>query len=84
MSAFAQKEGGMLTDEQINSIVHGIRERWAKPDATAGVTTPPYAAKVPGNPQPGEAVYATFCALLSRRRRQGWGESRFRHKSLPI
>ncbi len=62
MSAFAQKEGGMLTDEQINSIVRGIRERWAKPDATAGVTTPPYAARVPGNPQPGEAVYATFCA----------------------
>ena len=25
------------------------------------MTTPPYAAKVPGNPQPGEAVYATFC-----------------------
>jgi cytochrome c oxidase cbb3-type subunit 3/ubiquinol-cytochrome c reductase cytochrome c subunit len=62
MSAFAQKEGGMLTDEQINSIIRGIRERWGRPDATAGVTTPPYAARVPGNPQPGEAAYATFCA----------------------
>jgi cytochrome c oxidase cbb3-type subunit 3 len=62
MSAFAQKEGGMLTDEQINSIIRGIRERWGRPDATAGVTTPPYAPRVPGNPQPGEAVYATFCS----------------------
>ena len=34
MSAFAQKEGGMLTDEQIDAIVRGIRERWGKPDAT--------------------------------------------------
>ena len=41
MSAFAQKEGGMLTDEQINSIIRGIRERWGRPDATAAVTTPP-------------------------------------------
>src|SRR5271167_5168886 len=28
MSAFAQKEGGMLTDEQVNAIIRGIRERW--------------------------------------------------------
>jgi len=28
MSAFAQKEGGTLTDEQIDSIVRGIRTRW--------------------------------------------------------
>ena len=62
MSAFAQKQGGMLTDEQINAIVHGIRERWSKPGVLAGVTTPPYAAKVAGSAQGGEAVYATFCA----------------------
>lgn len=62
MSAFAQKEGGMLTDEQINAIVRGIRERWSKPDALAGVTAPPYAAKTAGDAQRGEAVYATFCA----------------------
>ena len=62
MSAFAQKEGGMLTDEQINSIIRGIRERWSKPNALAGVSAPPYAAKAPGNSQQGEAVYTTFCA----------------------
>jgi cytochrome c oxidase cbb3-type subunit III len=62
MSAFAQKEGGMLTDQQINAIIRGIRERWSKPTALAGVTAPPYAAKEPGNPQQGEIVYATYCA----------------------
>ena len=62
MSAFAQKEGGMLTDEQINAIIRGIRERWSKPDALAGVSAPPYAAKILGNAQHGEAAYATFCA----------------------
>src|SRR5438445_13281652 len=30
MPAFAQTSGGMLTDEQINAIVTGIRTRWAK------------------------------------------------------
>jgi cytochrome c oxidase cbb3-type subunit III len=62
MSAFAQKEGGMLTDEQVNAIIRGIRQRWSKPNALAGVTAPPYVAKAPGNPQQGEAVYSTFCA----------------------
>ena len=62
MSAFAQKEGGMLTDQQVNAIIRGIRERWSKPNVLAGVSTPSYAAKAPGDPQQGEAVYATFCA----------------------
>ncbi len=62
MSAFAQKEGGMLTDEQVNAIIRGIRQRWSKPNALAGVTAPSYVAKAPGNPQQGEAVYSTFCA----------------------
>ena len=32
MPAFAQSSGGMLTDEQINAIVSGIRSRWGKAD----------------------------------------------------
>ena len=31
MPAFAQKAGGMLTDAQIDILVHGIRTRWARP-----------------------------------------------------
>jgi len=36
MSAFAQKEGGMLTDDQINAVIRCLRERWSKPNAIGG------------------------------------------------
>ena len=62
MSAFSQNEGGMLTDEQIESIVRGIRERWGSAGRMAGVTTPPYETAAPGNAHQGEAVYSIFCA----------------------
>ncbi len=62
MSAFAQSQGGMLTDKQIAAIVQGMRQRWSKSDALAGVAAPPYAAKGPGNPQQGAAAFGTFCA----------------------
>jgi cytochrome c oxidase cbb3-type subunit 3 len=62
MSAFAQKEGGMLTDEQISAIIHGIRERWSKPNLLRNDAVPVYAARTSGNPQQGQAVYAKYCA----------------------
>ena len=62
MSAFAQSEGGMLTDQQVNAIISGMRQRWGKPDALQGVAAPPYAAKAPGSAQQGAAAFATFCA----------------------
>jgi mono/diheme cytochrome c family protein len=62
MSAFAQKEGGMLTDAQIDAIVRGIRRRWSNPTTVAGATLPPYQASGAGNVQRGEAVYNTYCA----------------------
>jgi cytochrome c oxidase cbb3-type subunit 3/ubiquinol-cytochrome c reductase cytochrome c subunit len=62
MSAFAQKEGGTLTDEQIDSIVRGIRARWGSASRLAGVAPPPYAASGQGSPEQGHAVYTTFCA----------------------
>jgi mono/diheme cytochrome c family protein len=62
MSAFAQSEGGMLTAQQVDAIIHGIRQRWGQPQILQGVTAPPYAANAPGNPQQGSAAFATFCA----------------------
>src|ERR1700690_2037805 len=61
MPAFAQSAGGMLTDPQINALVRGIRS-WAKPDALADQTPPPYAAEAPGDPQRGAEVYGTYCS----------------------
>jgi len=63
MSAFAESEGGMLTGKQVDAIVNGIRRRWGKPNVLQGVTSPSYAAKSAGNPQHGEAVFTTYCAV---------------------
>jgi cytochrome c oxidase cbb3-type subunit III len=60
MSAFAQSAGGMLTDQQIDALVRGIRS-WAKPEAL-GATPPAYAAQAPGDALRGGDVYRTFCA----------------------
>ena len=62
MPAFAQHSGGLLTDQQIGAIVRGIRVRWGKPDALRDAAPPPYAAKAPGDPKRGAAVYEAFCS----------------------
>ena len=62
MPAFARDSGGMLTDEQIDTVVKGIRTRWANPRAVAGIELPPYAESAGGDPRRGGDVFATYCA----------------------
>jgi mono/diheme cytochrome c family protein len=62
MPAFAQRSGGMLTDEQISAIVRGMRSHWAKPEALRAAEPPPYAASQTGDAQRGAEVYGTFCS----------------------
>src|ERR1700757_1422103 len=61
MPAFAQSAGGMLTDKQIDAIVHGIRS-WQKPDALLDATPPPFTAEAPGDPKRGADAYRTYCS----------------------
>ena len=61
MPAFAQSAGGMLTDQQVDSLVRGIRS-WAKPDALGNTTPPPYAAQAAGDRQRGAEAYRTYCS----------------------
>jgi cytochrome c oxidase cbb3-type subunit III len=61
MPAFAKSAGGMLTDNQINVLVAGIRS-WAQPGFLQGANPPSYAAKTPGNVEHGAQVYETFCS----------------------
>jgi cytochrome c oxidase cbb3-type subunit III len=61
MPAFAKSAGGMLTDEQIDILVGGMRARWARSGALGNATPPPYAA-APGDAQRGAQPYASFCA----------------------
>jgi len=62
MPAFAQSAGGMLTDKQVGVIVSGMRERWSKPDALAGVDPPPYSSPAPSDSARGSEVYVTYCS----------------------
>ncbi len=71
MPAFASRSGGVLTDQQIDAIVNGIRTRWANPGTVAGVDVPPYADSSPGDPQRGADVFATYCARCHGNRGQG-------------
>jgi cytochrome c oxidase cbb3-type subunit III len=62
MPAFAQHAGGMLTDDQINVIVGGIRAHWAKSNALDDAAVPPYASQGRGDPKHGAAVYEVYCS----------------------
>ena len=62
MPAFAQHAGGLLTDGQIDAIVHGIRSRWAKPGFLRDADPPPYAAQGSGDPNRGATAFGSYCA----------------------
>src|SRR5262245_55775943 len=52
MPAFAQSAGGLLTAKQIDAIVNGMRERWARPNIDS-LNPPPYRAQAPGDSKRG-------------------------------
>ncbi len=62
MPAFAQENGGQLTDQQIDALVAGMRASWRKENALGGETPPPYKATHAGDAAKGKTVYAIACA----------------------
>jgi len=62
MPAFAQSHGGMLTDQQVAALVHGMVQNWGRSDALASQTAPPYAVSGQGNAAAGQQAFGTFCA----------------------
>jgi cytochrome c oxidase cbb3-type subunit III len=62
MPAFAKSAGGMLTDNQVDIIVRGIRERYSNPNALSGIAPPAYSTTEPGDVSRGAAVYESFCS----------------------
>lgn len=62
MHAFAQTSGGMLTDQQVESIVNGMISHWGKPGILNGANPPGYAAAMPGDVAAGKAAFETHCA----------------------
>jgi len=59
--AFALSAGGPLTDQQIDSLVQGLRKSWSRPGVLGDDGVPPYAAPL-GDPERGAVVFATACA----------------------
>ena len=62
MPAFAQSSGGMLTPEQIDAIVTGMRAQWAKTDILRGENPPPYSTQAHGDAMRGANVFAIYCS----------------------
>ncbi len=61
MPAFAEHDGGSLTDAQIDILVTGMHSHWGRPEAVQDVALPPYRLEE-GDVQRGAVVYSTFCA----------------------
>jgi mono/diheme cytochrome c family protein len=62
MPPFAKSAGGMLTDQQINVLAHGMMQAWSRPDLLAGTSAPQYASTIPGDAGRGQEAFGTFCA----------------------
>jgi cytochrome c oxidase cbb3-type subunit 3/ubiquinol-cytochrome c reductase cytochrome c subunit len=62
MPPFAKSAGGMLTDQQINVLAHGMVQQWSRPDRFAGMNVPHYASAMPGDAARGQEAFGTFCA----------------------
>jgi mono/diheme cytochrome c family protein len=62
MPAFAQRAGGMLTEQQIDVIASGIFPRWGHKQVLGGANPPSYAAKAAANVDHGQLVFGTYCA----------------------
>ena len=62
MPPFAKSAGGMLTDQQIGVLAHGMMQQWSKPDLLAGSSLLPYKSTLAGDSVRGQQAFGTFCA----------------------
>lgn len=61
MPAFARSNGGMLTDQQVAILAHGMVEAWGRPMTLNGQIPPAYASASAGDPIAGFRAFTTFC-----------------------
>jgi mono/diheme cytochrome c family protein len=62
MPPFAKSAGGMLTDQQVDVLAHGMVQQWSRPDLFAGQNIPPYKAAQAGDTGRGQQAFGVFCA----------------------
>ncbi len=71
MPPFAKSAGGMLTDQQINVLAHGMMQEWSKPDLFAGMSLPSYTSTILGDAARGQEAFGTSCAKCHGANGQG-------------
>lgn len=62
MPGFAKSSGGELTEQQIDSLLRGIRQQWSKGDVLPRAQAPAYKATTVGDAERGKQVYTSDCA----------------------
>ena len=62
MPAFAKSAGGVLTDQQVSVLAHGIIQHWGKPDLISAQNPPPYKATLSGDVSRGQQQFVRSCA----------------------
>ena len=85
MPAFAKSAGGMLTDQQINVLVHQMMQEWGRADTLSAPGLPSYGATSTGDAGRGQEAFGVFCAnartcwrsvVMPRTGREGWIDRR--------
>jgi cytochrome c oxidase cbb3-type subunit 3/ubiquinol-cytochrome c reductase cytochrome c subunit len=73
MTAFAKDRGGPLTEEQIDIVATGIKQRWPAAEKMSGRSPPPYllSAAKPGDKKAGLKVLARDCAMCHGKSGEG-------------
>jgi cytochrome c oxidase cbb3-type subunit 3 len=62
MPSFSKDAGGLLTDDQINALVDGLRSHWYKADVLKGIDVPPYQTDKQGDVAHGQQVFTAHCS----------------------
>jgi cytochrome c oxidase cbb3-type subunit 3/ubiquinol-cytochrome c reductase cytochrome c subunit len=62
MPPFTKSAGGMLTDQQIGVLAHGMVQAWSRPDLFTGQNIPTYKAAQRGDTGRGQQAFGVFCA----------------------
>lgn len=70
MPAFGESAGGMLTDQQVEALVSGIRRSWGAGARRLPAGAPSYFATLDGDSKRGEQVYRADCLSCHREERQ--------------
>lgn len=62
MPAFGQSGGGMLTEQQVGILAHGLIATYGKPGLLDGQNSPPFQTTLGPDAAAGEKAFSTYCA----------------------